>query len=131
VAESERLGLMRDIRDKLLATIDPKTGQPAVTRVYLREETFSDGGWRDIGPDIIVGYAKGTRASSASSLGELSAEVFADNIDDWPGDHLMDHETVPGILLTNRPLAKPAPTLRDLGGAILAEFGVDSGAAAK
>lgn len=131
VAESERLDLMRDIRDKLLATIDPKTGQPAVTRVYLREETFSDGGWRDIGPDIIVGYAKGTRASSASSLGELSAEVFADNIDDWPGDHLMDHETVPGILLTNRPLAKPAPTLRDLGGAILAEFGVDSGAAAK
>lgn len=131
VAESERLALMGEIRDKLLATVDPKTGQPAVTRVYLREETFSDGGWRDIGPDIIVGYAKGTRASSASSLGELSAEVFADNVDDWPGDHLMDHETVPGILLTNRPLAKPAPTLRDLGGAILAEFGVDSGAAAK
>ncbi|MBZ0112066.1 MAG: alkaline phosphatase family protein [Thermoanaerobaculia bacterium] len=131
VPESERQQLMEEIRDKLLATLDPKTGLPAVTRVYLREETFSDGGYRDIGPDIIVGYAKGTRASSASSLGELSAEVFADNVDDWPGDHLMDHESVPGILLTNRPLPKPAPALRDLSGAILAVFGVETDVAAK
>lgn len=126
VTEADRAALMREIGDKLLATIDPKTQTPAITRIYLREEAYSDGGYREIGPDIVVGYAKGTRASSASSLGELSAEVFADNVDDWPGDHLMDHEAVPGILLTNRPLAKEVSTLRDLGAAILAEFGVDA-----
>jgi predicted AlkP superfamily phosphohydrolase/phosphomutase len=131
VPEADRQRLMREIADKLRATLDPKTGEPAVTRVYLREETFTDGGHRDIGPDIVVGYAKGTRCSSASALGELSTEVSTDNLDDWPGDHLMDHESVPGILLTNRPLARPAPSLRDLGGAILAEFGVESGATAK
>lgn len=131
VKEADRRRLMREIADKLLATVDPKTRGPAVTRVYLREETFGDDGYRDIGPDLVIGYAKGTRASSASALGELSEEVFADNVDDWPGDHLMDHEAVPGILLTNRPLARPAPTLRDLSGAILAEFGVAGGTAAK
>ena len=37
----------------------------------------------------------------------------------------MDHETVPGILLTNRPLGKPATSLDNLAAAILGEFGVD------
>ena len=37
----------------------------------------------------------------------------------------MDHETVPGILLSSRPLRKPAPTLAELAAAILAEFGID------
>jgi hypothetical protein len=37
----------------------------------------------------------------------------------------MDHEAVPGVLLTSRPLRRPAPTLQSLAGAILAEFGID------
>ena len=131
VPESERLSLMRELKAKLLATIDPKTGQPAITQVFLREETYSDGGYRDIGPDLVIGYAKGTRGSSASALGEFEPEVFADNVDEWPGDHLMDPDAVPGILLTNRPLVRPAPTLSELHWSILAEFGVESGAAAK
>jgi len=58
-------------------------------------------------------------------LGELSRQVFEDNLTDWPGDHLMDHTTVPGILLTNRPLKRPAPNLQSLAGALLAEFGIE------
>ncbi len=38
----------------------------------------------------------------------------------------MDHEAVPGILLTSRVLKKPAPRLQDLAAAILAEFGIDT-----
>jgi hypothetical protein len=37
----------------------------------------------------------------------------------------MDHETVPGILLTSRPLKRPAPRLQDLAQSILAELGID------
>jgi hypothetical protein len=37
------------------------------------------------------------------------------------------HEAVPGILLTNEPLVRPAPSLKELGASILAEFGVDEG----
>ena len=36
----------------------------------------------------------------------------------------MDPRAVPGILLSSRPLRKPAPTLETLAAAILAEFGV-------
>lgn len=37
----------------------------------------------------------------------------------------MDHEAVPGILLTNRPLAKRVTSLQNLAAALLAEFGVE------
>jgi predicted AlkP superfamily phosphohydrolase/phosphomutase len=125
VPPAERDALVAEIGRKLLATIDPGTGRPAVTRVYPREETFRDRGHLEIGPDLVVGYAKGTRCSSESALGELTREVFVDNLTDWPGDHLMDHTTVPGILLTNRPLGRPAPDLQSLAGALLAEFGIE------
>jgi hypothetical protein len=36
----------------------------------------------------------------------------------------MDHEAVPGILLTNKPLAKEATSLKNLAAAVLAEFGI-------
>ena len=125
VPAAEREALMRELRDKLLAVVDPKTGQPAITKVYLREQDFHDRGHLEIGPDLVVGYAKGTRCSGESAMGELTPEAITDNLEDWPGDHLMDHETVPGILLTSRPLARQVKTLRELAGAILAEFGVE------
>ena len=32
---------------------------------------------------------------------------------------------MPGVLYTNRPLKKPAPSLKTLAAAVLAEFGID------
>jgi predicted AlkP superfamily phosphohydrolase/phosphomutase len=125
VPAAQRDALLQELRTKLLATVDPKTGQPAITKVYLREQAFRDRGHLEIGPDIVVGYAEGVDCSGESSLGELTKEVMEDNLEDWPGNHLMDHEAVPGVLLTNRPLQKPVTSLRDLAAAILAEFGVD------
>jgi len=125
VAPEERKALIDKISEDLLAEIDPKTGTQAVTRVYKRDEFYADRGELEIGPDIIVGYAKGTRGSGQSALGAVGKEVLTDNTDDWSGDHEMDHTTVPGILVTNRPLQKPANRLQDLAAAILAEFGID------
>jgi hypothetical protein len=73
---------------------------------------------------MIVGYAKGMRVSDDSALGEIPVQVFADNDGEWSGDHCMDHETVPGVLLTNRPLQHPVPALQNLAAAVLAEFGI-------
>lgn len=133
VPESERDELMEKISRDLLAEIDPATGAPAVTKVYKREEIFEDRGQLAVGPDIIVGYAQGTRGAGHSALGAVGDEILTDNTDDWSGDHAMDHEAVPGILLTSRPLKKPAPRLQDLADAILAELGIkgpiNSGAA--
>jgi predicted AlkP superfamily phosphohydrolase/phosphomutase len=125
VPEETRKALMDEIAAALLAEVDPKTGGPVVTKAYKREDTYKDRGELEIGPDIIVGTAKGTRISGHSALGAVGKEVLTDNVDEWSGDHLMDHETVPGILLTNRPLKKPAPRLQDLAQSVLLEFGID------
>jgi predicted AlkP superfamily phosphohydrolase/phosphomutase len=125
VTEGERKALMDEIAAALLAEVDPKTGGPVVTKVYPREETYKDRGELEIGPDIIVGTAKGTRISGHSALGAVGKEALTDNLDEWCCDHEMDHETVPGILLTNRPLKKPAPRLQDLAQSVLLEFGID------
>jgi len=125
VPEEKRKPLLDEIAAALLAEVDPKTGGPVVTKAYQREETYKDRGELEIGPDIIVGTAKGTRISGQSALGAVGKEVLTDNVDEWSGDHLMDHETVPGILLTNRPLKRPAHRLQDLGQSVLLEFGID------
>jgi len=125
VNSGERQAVMDEIAEKLLATIDPETGEPAVTKVYKREEWYKSRGELENGPDLIVGYAKGTRGSNDSALGAVGREVFSDNTGMWSGDHAMDHEAVPGILLTNRPLKKTASRLQDLAAAILAELGIE------
>lgn len=125
VPPEEREALMDELSEKLLAIIDPATGEPAITKVYKREEVYEDRGQLEIGPDLVVGYAKGTRASGESAMGEFPPDVIEDNTDWWSGDHCMDHESVPGILLTNRPLTKKATSLKNLAAAILAEFGID------
>ncbi len=125
VEPRDREALMKEIADKLARVVDPATGEPAVGRVYLREEFFRNRGEIEVGPDMVVGFAKGTGGSGKSSLGAVPAEMFSDNTEEWTGDHGMDHETVPGILLTNRPLAKQASRLQDLAAAILAEYGIE------
>jgi predicted AlkP superfamily phosphohydrolase/phosphomutase len=125
VAPADRERLLEEIAAKLLATIDPKTGERAVTKVYRREQVYSDAGYFDRAPDLVVGYAKGTRVSDQSAAGSIPRDVIVDNTDAWSGDHCMDHEAVPGVVLSNRPLRKPAPSLDKLAAAILAEFGVE------
>ena len=121
----ERESVMDQIAEKLLATIDPETGEPAVTKVYKREEFYRDRGELEIGPDLVIGYAKGTRGSNESALGAVGKEVYSDNMSVWSGDHAMDHEAVPGILFASRPLKKEALRLQDLAAAVLAEFGIE------
>jgi predicted AlkP superfamily phosphohydrolase/phosphomutase len=111
----ERDALRDEIVARLLATLDPMTGSPAVTRADRPDRVYASQEYLALGPDLIVGYARGTRCSDDSGIGEVPREVFTDNRSPWSGDHCMDHTTLPGILLTNRPLARPAKSLRDVG----------------
>lgn len=122
VPRAERDALLAEITEGLLAEIDPATGQPAITRVYPRDATYRDGEHVEIGPDLVIGFAEGTRSSDASAAGRVPAEILVDNTNAWSGDHIMDHETVPGVLLSNRPIE--AGSLQELAGVLLAEFGV-------
>lgn len=125
VSPSEKKALMDEISAKLLATVDPKTGKRAITKVFESEEAYHDRGALDVGPDIVVGYAKMTRSSNESALGGVGPDVFSDNLEEWSGDHCMDPDAVPGILLASHKLKKPAPDLKSLAAAILAEFGIE------
>jgi predicted AlkP superfamily phosphohydrolase/phosphomutase len=124
VDPGQREALAREIGARLLQAVDPKTGGRAVSRVLRREE-YRDRGHLEIGPDLVVGYAKGVRGSDESALGRLMPEVVTDNQEEWSGDHCMDPDAVPGILFTSGPLKRPAARLDELAAAILAEFGVE------
>jgi predicted AlkP superfamily phosphohydrolase/phosphomutase len=117
--------LAREIGDALVREIDPATGTPAVTRVFRREQVYAMAGMDDLAPDLVIGYAKGTRTSDESAVGGVPPEVIVDNRGAWTGDHCMDPDAVPGILLTTRRLKRPAPSLQALAPAILAELGID------
>ncbi len=127
---AERSALLDEIGKKLLEIRDPANGEPVVTRVYRADRVYS-GAEAARGPDLVVGYNRGYRASWESVLGLFSAQVIADNTDQWSGDHLMDAELVPGILFTNRPIKAAKPGLLDLAPTILKEFGVGKGAGMK
>lgn len=131
VPAAEREALVSELRRKLLAVIDPATGQPAITKVYRRDEVYTMTTSADLAPDLIIGYAKGTRTSDESALGGLPREVLTDNTTHWTGDHCMDHEAVPGVLFSSRPLKREARSLQQLAAALLAEFGVDTFPAGK
>ena len=112
--------LLEELGDRLRQTIDPANGEPAVSRVYETPGHFSEQSLE--GPDLIVGYAYGTRVSSYSALGGVGDTVFSDHLDAWSGDHAMDHESVPGILLSSQKLPRAVSNLRDLSALIKQEF---------
>jgi hypothetical protein len=56
---------------------------------------------------------------------------MANNTTAWTGDHCMDPETVPGILLTSHRLHRPAPTLQALGAVLVSELGSGGSAQTK
>jgi predicted AlkP superfamily phosphohydrolase/phosphomutase len=126
VSAAERDALLDEITSGLLAFVDPATGAPAITKVYRSAEVYQHAGHEHVAPDLVIGYAKGTRGSDESALGGLPRDVIVDNISKWNGDHCMDHEAVPGVLLASRPLRRSAPTIQSLAAAVLAEFGVEA-----
>jgi hypothetical protein len=124
VPPDTREALAGEIAAKLQATIDPATGEAAVTTAFVTSQVFAGHAYAAISPDIVVGYARGTRVASDSALGIVAADVFSNNLESWSGDHSMDPAHVPGVLFTSRALTRPAPSLQTLAAAILAEFGV-------
>ena len=115
--------LLDALERDLLAMVDPRTGRRPVSLVHRPRERY-EGPHLDLGPDLIVGFARGYRSSWESPLGEFPDDVFVDNDDPWSGDHQNDYRLVPGVLLTNQRITLDAPALADLTVAVLDEFGV-------
>ncbi|MFQ5706556.1 MAG: alkaline phosphatase family protein [bacterium] len=123
VTADEKEALIQEISQKLLALRDPKDGSVVVSRVYRAEDVYS-GQYADKGPDLIVGYNRGYRASWETTIGNFPQKWIEDNLDPWSGDHCMAPELVPGIILSNKPIKAEHPKLFDLAPTILAEYGI-------
>ena len=98
--------------------------QAVVSRVYRPSEIYS-GPYLHLAPDLIVGYARGYRASWGTPLGKLGPTALEDNRDAWSGDHLMAAEAVPGVILSNRELREDELGLEDLAVTVLELFSLE------
>lgn len=105
--------------------IDPKTGRHVITKAYDVAKSFHSS-FKDIAPDIIVGYNLGFRISDAACLGKFPKEIFRDRTNKWAADHCMDPSHVPGVLLTNKKTKKENPHIVDLAPSILALYGIET-----
>ena len=93
--------LLNDIQNKLLAWMDGD--QNPIQKIRLKHETFN-GPFTRFGPDLVVGYAPGYRASAETGLGKIPATGLELNTDHWGADHCMDSDVVPGVIFANRDL---------------------------
>lgn len=112
VTQGEYDALVRELRQSLL-TWRGQEGRPVVQKVERQCDAF-DGPLAQHGPDLIVGYAPGFRASSETGLGKWGEAALEPNCDHWGADHCINAEAVPGVLFCNQALgAFSKPSYRD------------------
>lgn len=113
VTGEERDTLLRRMCDELLQWQGPD-GRSVVQKVWRQHEAF-DGPLSSYGPDIMVGFAPGYRASSQTGLGAWEKESTEPNRDHWGADHCINPEAVPGVIFVSRGLKNfPNPSYRDI-----------------
>jgi predicted AlkP superfamily phosphohydrolase/phosphomutase len=116
----ESAAVMRKLSEELLQFRDPSDGRQVVEVV---SPTHAESG-----PDMIVGYARTYRGSWQTALGGVPRSVLEDNTDAWIGDHCINPDDVPGVLLSTRELRAGSPELKDVTVTILGLFGAVPGA---
>lgn len=125
VSEDEIEAIEAELEKKLLAWVDPENGKNVVLKLYRTDEMFEDGTQMEFAPDYLVGFAPPFRMSPATGLGAVPYTQINDNPDEWIGDHCMAHETVPGVLFSNRKITGEKPRLHDVPVSVLHAFGLE------
>jgi predicted AlkP superfamily phosphohydrolase/phosphomutase len=113
--------LLTELKERLEAVVDVN-GERVIRNVYRSDQMYS-GTATALAPDLIIGYARGYRASWETCLGDLTQDVLLNNESAWSADHCADALEVPGVLWCNRPFRAASPSLIDIAPSILAEFG--------
>lgn len=101
VVHPEQAEVIKQQLKEQLESWRDSNGQRVVNQAYLMPISSS-------GPDIVVGYNHGYRASWQTAMGACPEQLIEDNTLAWSGDHLVDPQLVPGVLFSNRPLPKSA-----------------------
>ena len=112
VQPEQQVSLSEKLRQELTAWLGPDH-RPVVQKAYSKQEVFT-GAFAAAGPDILVGYTPGYRASPETGLGAWQPEPVERNNDHWHSDHCFDGASVPGVLFSNSDLKNfPSPSYRD------------------
>lgn len=113
VQPGERERLLAELKDELASLAGPG-GRLALRNVWENETVFS-GSLAATGPDLVVGYSPGFRASAQTGLGGWEKEIFEANRDHWQGDHCIDVQSVPGVVFCSSQLENfPNPSYHDI-----------------
>jgi predicted AlkP superfamily phosphohydrolase/phosphomutase len=124
VPAGEAAALRAEIIHKLTGLVDQERNRRAIHRVHDCYREYA-GPYVSSGPDVIVGYEKGYRASWENAVGRIDGPLFRDNDRPWSGDHCVDPSLVPGVLLVNRKLKEGQNrSILDFAPTILRLFGV-------
>lgn len=121
--DGEAESVRRAIQAGLTGFGDPATQRVAVRSVLRREDIYSGPHVND-SPDLLLNCAPGFRVSWQTALGKMGNELFEDNTQCWSGDHIVDPEAVPGILLMNRGAKRDHVDIVELAPTILNYFGI-------
>jgi predicted AlkP superfamily phosphohydrolase/phosphomutase len=120
---SEAEGVRKAIQTGLAEFPDTQTQRAAIRSVSRREELYS-GAFVENSPDLLVNFHRGFRVSWQSAVGGFSHSVLEDNMRRWSGDHIVDPESVPGILFMSRASRQQHARIIDLAPTIVNYLGV-------
>lgn len=117
--------LKKELKERLVAMVDPETLEHPVRRVLAREEIYKKFDPNMI-PDLFALNNDGYRVSWQTSLGGVPKQLFEPNKAVWSGDHCsVDPEIVKGIFFVNRKLTTArAPYIADIYPTVLGALGV-------
>ncbi len=118
----EREALLQQLASELEA-VEDENGQRVIRGVYRGDRIYR-GSATALAPDLVIGYARGYRASWGTVQGDATGEILDNNPSAWSADHCADALEVPGVFFCNRPLRAASPSLVDVAPSILAEFGL-------
>jgi predicted AlkP superfamily phosphohydrolase/phosphomutase len=123
VPASEAMALKQEIVGKLTGLRDEARDRVGIREAWTSNSLYS-GPYLQSAPDIIVGYAPGYRASWDAAVGKVTPHVFEDNKKAWSGDHCVDPNLVPGVLLSNLQIDAENPGIEDMAPTALDLFGI-------
>ncbi len=98
-------------------------GKQVIRRVYRADEVYT-GDAMTLAPDLVIGYAKGYRASWATCLGELTPEVLLDNDMAWTRRSLRRCAGGARRLVLQRRISSQRSGVVDMAPSILSVFGL-------
>jgi predicted AlkP superfamily phosphohydrolase/phosphomutase len=123
-AGRETAALQAELAAKLSGLRDEVRERTGIREAWASNSLYT-GPYLAAAPDVIVGYADGYRASWDAAVGKVSPTVFVDNEKAWSGDHCVDPNLVPGVLLSNLKIDAEDPGIEDMAPTALDLFGIE------